>query len=381
MSLNWVKLGTTLAFLMGWGTSYAQYGAVTGYCVKGATPATTSGLNSVNTLQGVVPGGPAGCLVQVYLTGTTTPATIYSTAGGASLNNPFRASLSGQWLFYAAAGPFDVVLSSGLPPNNYINPVTLTGLGPSGGGGSSFTLNAASFPPLSGAVIIACGAGLACTQSGQTITVSISSPFTINSFTGCGGSFELGFANVNPTCSATYSGTPSSANITNTEGIDSPLALTTPFTSGTIIGTFTHSAVASTTVTLTAIGSSTQTANQTMTWNPRSFGGVGVAGATSSVTAAGTTAVLSNSVVLPSIDLAASNVGTTYGPFVTSGNNVYLLILGGSHTFVDTGTGFPFAFNAPLAVSFVNVNGVTVNMFLYQSSNPLFGSFNIRVAS
>lgn len=133
-----INLISIAIFLFGCGSIYAQNGAITGFCVKGATPATTSGLNSTNTLQGIVPGGSAGCLVQVYLTGTVTPATIYSNISGGSLTNPFRASLSGQWLFYAATGQaYDVVLSSGIPPNTYTSPVTLTGLGSGGGGGGS----------------------------------------------------------------------------------------------------------------------------------------------------------------------------------------------------------------------------------------------------
>jgi len=123
------KLITTVLVLFGCGISHAQYGAITGFCEKGATPATTSGLNSTNTLQGVVAGGPAGCLVQVYLTGTVTPATIYPNSSGGTLVNPFRASLSGQWLFYAAYGvAYDVVMSGGIAPNSFSSPVTLTGL-------------------------------------------------------------------------------------------------------------------------------------------------------------------------------------------------------------------------------------------------------------
>lgn len=125
------------SLLFGCGSLYAQNAAINGFCVKGATPATTSGLNSVNTLQGMVPGGPAGCLITVYLTGTVTPATIYSNAGGGSLTNPFRASQSGQWLFYAANGiGLDVVLSGGIPPNVYTTPVTLTDEVPGAGVGS-----------------------------------------------------------------------------------------------------------------------------------------------------------------------------------------------------------------------------------------------------
>jgi hypothetical protein len=132
-----IKFITIVSFLFGCGSIYAQNGAINGFCVKGATPATTSGLNSTNTLQGVVPGGPAGCLVQVYISGTTTPATIHPNISGGTLFNPFRAALSGQWLFFAAtSSKYDVVMSSGLPPNAYTTPVTLTGLGSGGGGGA-----------------------------------------------------------------------------------------------------------------------------------------------------------------------------------------------------------------------------------------------------
>jgi hypothetical protein len=55
--------------------------------------------------------------------------------------------------------------------------------------------------------------------------------------------------------------------------------------------------------------------------------------------------------------------------------------LGGSHTFIDAGTGFPFAFNPPITVTFVNEFGVTVTMYLYQSTNPLYGTYTPKVAS
>lgn len=211
-------------------------------------------------------------------------------------------------------------------------------------------------------------------------------PFSINSFTGCNGSFELGASITNPVCNATYSSTPTSAQITNTDGISSPTVLTSPFTTGTITGTFSHTTTATTTITLTAIGSSTQTATQAYTWKPAIFGGVGASGATSAVTASGSTAILSNGAVLARAQLGAEvaggiGVGTVLGPYTTSGTNVYLLLTGGSHTFIDPGTGFPFAFNTPTAVTFVNAFGVTVNMFLYQSTNPLYGTFSVRVQS
>lgn len=206
-------------------------------------------------------------------------------------------------------------------------------------------------------------------------------PFTINSFTGCNGTVELGTTITNPVCAATYSSNPASAAITNTDGISSPTNLSTPFTSGTITGSFNHTAIATTTITLTATGASTQTATQAYMWQPRIFGGMGASGATSTVTASGTTAILSTSDVLANVQLGAETVGLSFGPFSPSGQNIYLLLIGGSHTFIDAGTGFPFAFNTPTAVSFTNIHGVVVSMFLYQSTNSLTGTFTPKVAS
>lgn len=238
----------------------------------------------------------------------------------------------------------------------------------------------------SGVTSIAVGSGLSCTPlvSGTctgNVTIYLNSAFAINSFTGCSGSLELGQSVTNPTCSATYSATPTSATITNTDSINSPLTLSTPFTSGTIVGTFQHTAVATTTVTLTAVGTSTQTATQAYTWNPRIFAGLGTAGATSA-TASGTNAVLNGGAgTIASAGLGAETVGQTFGPFSPSGQNVYLLLMGGSHTFTDAGTGFPFAFNAPITVTFVNQYGTTVTMYLYVSTNTLTGTFTPKVAS
>lgn len=210
----------------------------------------------------------------------------------------------------------------------------------------------------------------------------IAAGFTIISFT-CGlcTTVEIGATVNNPAFTASYSSTPSSASITNTLGINSPFSLTTPFTSGTVIGVFTQSIQATTTFTLTAIGTSTKTATKTINWYPRSFGGVGAAGATSSVTASGTTAVLSNGAVLASAGLSASNVGQVFGPYTASGQKIYILCIGGSHTFKDSVTGFAFAFNTPTLISFVNVNGATVTMYLYESTNLLTGSYSILVVS
>jgi hypothetical protein len=105
----------------------AQYFPVEGYCENGGTAAITQTLPSTNTLQGVIP----SCKINVYLTGTTTPATIYSNATGTPLPQPFTANALGTakpgfWIFYVSAtAQVDVVGSGGIAPNNYSTPVTL----------------------------------------------------------------------------------------------------------------------------------------------------------------------------------------------------------------------------------------------------------------
>ena len=98
----------------------------------------TSGLPSSNLFQNLIP----QCTVTVYLTGTTTLATIYHDAAATPLTNPFKASTKAQWLFFAADNQgYDVVMSAGIPPLTYTIPVTLTDLViKSGGGGSGPTI-------------------------------------------------------------------------------------------------------------------------------------------------------------------------------------------------------------------------------------------------
>jgi hypothetical protein len=231
---------------------------------------------------------------------------------------------------------------------------------------------------------VVAGTGILVTGTG-TLTnpyvVSLATGFTITSFTG-GQAGELGQSFVNPSFAATYSSSPTSASITNTDNINSPHALSTPFTSATLSGTFVHTSSGSTVFTLTASNGVTQsTATQLFTWAERIFAGLGAAGATSSVTAAGTTAVLSTSDILPSAGLGVEDVGQTFGPFSPSGQAIYLLLNGGAHTFTDAITGFPFAMNAPLTVTFTNQYGVVLTMYLYQSTNALTGTFEPKVAS
>ena len=191
---------------------------------------------------------------------------------------------------------------------------------------------------------------------------------------------EIGASTTNPAFTASYSSIPLSASITNTASIDSPHTLSTPFTSGTVSGTFAKSTQSSVTFTLTAIGATTKTSTQTINWYPRSFGGVGAAGATNSVSASGVTAILSNGATLADAGLHSTNVGQVFGPYTPSGQKIYILCIGNSHTFKD-GSGFTFAFNTPTLVNFVNSYSATVTMYLYESTNILFGPYSISVVN
>lgn len=129
----------------------AQVGAVTGFCDQGGVSALVQGLSSTNRLQGIIP----SCTVTAYLTGTQTLATIYSSASQVPLTNPFTATAlnsvaPGQWTFYAATTAcYDIVLSGGIQPNVYRQPVTIISqCGAGGGGGGPSLLLAHNGTPL-----------------------------------------------------------------------------------------------------------------------------------------------------------------------------------------------------------------------------------------
>lgn len=113
--------------------AFAQTAAIQGFCNLGGAQASTSGLKSTNYQQGIIP----SCTVTVYLTGTTTKATIYADGSNTPLSNPFTAAAvgsvaPGQWVFWAAVNQgYDVVMSGGIAPNTYPQPVTLTDVFPS----------------------------------------------------------------------------------------------------------------------------------------------------------------------------------------------------------------------------------------------------------
>lgn len=112
-----------LAFLLLAAPAFALPRA-NGFCEVGNQTITVNTLSS-STATPVMRSYP-GCTVAVYLTGTTTPATIYSDNGVTPLANPFTASAStGAWFFYAANNSIlDVQMSGGGMPS----PFTLGGI-------------------------------------------------------------------------------------------------------------------------------------------------------------------------------------------------------------------------------------------------------------
>lgn len=213
----------------------------------------------------------------------------------------------------------------------------------------------------------------------QLTADDIAPGFTINSFTG-GSTVEIGATVTNPTFTISYSSTPSAASITNTDSIDSPLTLTFPYTSGTVVGSFHHTAAATVTFTLSATGTATKTSTSSIVYLPRSFSGVGSAGA-SSATASGTSAVLNSSLgTLSNSGLFTNVIGQA---FIASPSTqkIYLLLPHTATVHTFSSGGFSFPMNSPTNFTFTNQNSATVSMDLYESTNTLSATFNILVAS
>src|SRR5215467_11436783 len=82
---------------------------VQGFAEQGDQPVFTAGQMSSNVVQGSFPYAS----VTVFLTGTTTMATIYADnqTPPTPLANPFTANANGHWFFYAANGRYDIRLS------------------------------------------------------------------------------------------------------------------------------------------------------------------------------------------------------------------------------------------------------------------------------
>lgn len=80
---------------------------IQGFAEIGGQGVVTDGRTSTTDVQRSFP----GATVDVFLGGTSTPASIYSNVGGTPKANPFLADSNGYWSFWADDGTYDVRLS------------------------------------------------------------------------------------------------------------------------------------------------------------------------------------------------------------------------------------------------------------------------------
>jgi len=97
-------------------------GKLQGYCEKGGVTLATSGMSATPKVQGSYP----SCTVRVFLAGTANYASIFEDNAGTVKANPFTASNTGLWFFYADNGRYDVQLSGTVNPAFTIGDLTLT---------------------------------------------------------------------------------------------------------------------------------------------------------------------------------------------------------------------------------------------------------------
>lgn len=140
-------LALMFAMLVG-GVAQAQIAPIQEFCSIGGVKVVTQGTSSTTTVMGSYP----KCTVTVYLTGTTTKATIFSDNVRTPLGNPFTASTTGAFLLYAATMTgYDVVVSGGTPlalpaPFTYVD-VFAGGSSGGGGTGSVTSVTIDDLPP------------------------------------------------------------------------------------------------------------------------------------------------------------------------------------------------------------------------------------------
>ena len=117
-----------------------------GSCQQGGSPVQTNGVNSKQPVQISYP----ACTITVFDHGTVNHSSIFNDAAGAvPLPNPFTATASGNFGFYAADGRYDVMLSgAGIPTPFTISDVTLCfNCSGGGGGGGGATVNGGPLIP------------------------------------------------------------------------------------------------------------------------------------------------------------------------------------------------------------------------------------------
>ncbi len=93
------------------------YEKAQGWCENGGTAVTIPGTQGSGTQR--FQQTYRSCTVTVYAAGTTTLSTIYADNAGTAQANPFTASATGQWSFFALEGSYDVRFSAGGIPSPF----------------------------------------------------------------------------------------------------------------------------------------------------------------------------------------------------------------------------------------------------------------------
>jgi hypothetical protein len=176
----------------------AQNGSFQQWCQSGDVLASVSGISSSNPLMGTYP----RCKVSVFITGSPTLATIYSTVTSTPLANPFCANADASFLFFASqSAQYDVTISNDascnpspaypqLPAPFTWNDAAVSGTG-GGGGGTSIVLQTSGIVNGNQALL-----NLAVTTPGLSISNSLGTTTIANtgvlSFTGGAGGARTG---------------------------------------------------------------------------------------------------------------------------------------------------------------------------------------------
>ncbi len=145
-----LKLLIAFAFAV---TLHATTARYNNWCTQGGKTVITTGVAGAPKVMGSYP----QCQVAVYLTGTVTPATIYSDTINTPLANPFTGRTDGSFYFYAdVSAHYDVTISGGgLAAPFTFGDVVLGGGGGGGGGGTVTQVNTTA--PITGGPITTTG--------------------------------------------------------------------------------------------------------------------------------------------------------------------------------------------------------------------------------
>lgn len=146
-----------LALLLIPASSFGQVFSVNRWCELGGQGVVTQSLKSKGTYTlpsgslithtGVQASYPS-CQVDVYNTGTSNHATIYANVGSGALGNPFTANVDGSFLFFAAAGCYDVTTSGGGMPTPHTETDVCIGGSGTPGSGTLTNLTVGNLAPL-----------------------------------------------------------------------------------------------------------------------------------------------------------------------------------------------------------------------------------------